>query len=122
MKTGEQQVGDAVIWIKWHPEEWKRLQETCLRIEAAQDEKGRKRFSGITCGSVYMLAQMVGIEVTNDCTFKRNKSLWSTLARYLVQLHPQLKRVIETRDCEVGRYVNIHGLPELGPEYVYKVA
>lgn len=119
-KDGEIQVLEAITWIHGHKQEWLRLQEICLRLEAATLPNGNKRFATITRGSVYILAQIIGLEVTEDATFKRNNNLWSTLSRYLVELHPALERVIQPRECEVARWVRMNGLPELDSTYIYK--
>lgn len=117
--TGEQQVFNGWRWIMDHKAEFIELQRICLEIEAATKPDGRKRFGSVTCQSIYMLAEIMGIDVSNDAVFRRNKSLWSTISRYLTAMHPQLERVIEHRECEVARYVRAHGLPEIGSEYYY---
>ena len=117
--SGEQQVLNGWNWITGHQAEFLELQRVCLRIEAATKPDGRKRFHSITCQSIYTLAEIMGIEITNDAVFKRNKTLWSTISRYLTAMHPQLERVIEHRECEVARFVRAHGLPKIGSEYYY---
>ena len=118
-KTGEQQVPEGWRWIVGHRAEFLELQRICLVIEAATKPDGRKRFGSVTCQSIYMLAEIMGIAISNDAVFRRNKSLWSTVSRYLVAMHPELGRVIEHRECEVARYVRAHGLPKIGSEYHY---
>lgn len=118
-KTGEQQVHEGWRWIVGHRAEFLELQRICLVIEAATKPDGRKRFGSVTCQSIYMLAEIMGIEISNDAVFRRNKSLWSTISRYLVAMHLELGRVIEHRECEVARYVRAHGLPKIGSEYHY---
>jgi len=118
-KSGEQQVLDGWNWIVGHKAEFLELQRICLKIEAATRPDGRKRFHSVTCQSIYMLAEVMGIEITNDAVFRRNKSLWSTISRYLTAMHPELERVIEHRECEVARHVRAHGLPEIGGDYCY---
>ena len=107
-KSGEQQVLDGWNWIVGHKAEFLELQRICLKIEAATRPDGRKRFHSVTW-----------IEITNDAVFRRNKSLWSTISRYLTAMHPELERVIEHRECEVARHVRAHGLPEIGGDYCY---
>lgn len=118
-KTGEQQVLDGWQWIVDHQSEFIELQRVCLKIEASVKPDGRKRFSSITCQSIYMLAEIMRIEISNDAVFRRNKSHWSTISRYLTAMYPQLERVIEHRACDVARYVLMRGLPKIGPEYYY---
>lgn len=120
MKTGSQTVGNAVIWIKMHRDEWLEVQRVCLVLESARDRQGRPKYHSITRGGIYMLAQMDGIRIANDVTFQRDHDLWSVLSRYLTELHPQLKRVIRHRECDVAKYVRAHGLPKLESKYVYR--
>ena len=118
IKTGEQQFYDGLRWIINHPDEFKELQRVCIAAEEARNLDGSKRFHSITRQGIYTLAQLMGVRVTNMKTFQRDNSLWSTLSRYLLVLHPQLERVIETRECEVARYIRAHGLPALESEYI----
>lgn len=113
-------VDEAVRWIETHKEEWLEVQRVCCILEDVHEWSGKHRYQSITRDSIYMLAQLEGIEITNDRTFKRDHDLWSVLSRYLTQLHPQLDRVIRHRECDVAKYVRTHGLPKLKAKYVYK--
>ena len=120
-KAGSVLVGNAVLWIERHREEWLEVQRVCLMLEDVRDWHGRPRYQAINRGGIYQLCQIEGIELTLDETFRRDHDLWSTLARYLVQLHPRLSRVIHTRSGNaVDAYVKAHGLPKLKPKYVYR--
>lgn len=113
-------VKDAVRWIERNKDEWLEVQRVCCILENVRDWNGRPRYSSVTRGSIYMLAQLEGIEITNTKTFKRDHDLWSVLSRYLTDLHPQLERVIRHRECDVAKYVRVHGLPKLKSKYIYK--
>lgn len=121
-KTGEQQFSEGLRWIKNHPAEFRELQQACLAIEQARNSDGSWQFSSITRSSIYMLAQLAGMRITNEKTFRRNNNLWSTISRFMTALHPQLERVIQHRDCEVARYIKANGLPELPSKCIYKAA
>ena len=113
-------VRDAALWIRRNRDEWLEIQRVCLALEAKRDRHGRPKHQSITRGGIYTLAQLEGIAMSNTVVFKRDHSLWSVLSRYLVELHPQLKRVIRHRECDVAKYVRNHGLPELEGKYVYR--
>lgn len=112
-RSGEQLVQEGVQWIKGHPRDWEALQEACVLIEAATDSAGRKKVHRISRDTVYQLALHSGLEIRTDAEYRRDHDLWSTLARYLLHMHPQLVRVIRVRKCAAGDYVLAHGLPEI---------
>ena len=118
MKTATTQVYRAFEWILKNPEAWEEVQRICLTLEA-REENGRKKYATLTRDGVYMLAQLEGLEITDDRAFKRDHDLWSTLVRYLLEIHPQLDRVFETRKCAVDDYAQFVGLPQLPSEYIY---
>jgi hypothetical protein len=121
--SGRQHVDNAVSWIRANKDEFKELQRLCLLVERATTDTGSYRYHRITCGSIYMLAEMYGIKVGDHPLYKRDKSLWSTVSRYLTEYHPQLNRVIRHKDQTIiGQYVAIHGLPQLHHTYRYKAA
>lgn len=121
-KTGEQQFYEGLRWITNHPAEFRELQHACILIEQARNSDGSRQFYSITRSSIYMLAQLAGMNITNEQTFRRNNNLWSTISRYMTAIHPQLERVIRHRDCEVARYIKANGLPELPSKCIYKAA
>ena len=112
-RTGKQLVMEGVRWIKSHPNDWKALQDACVLIEAARDSSGKPKVATITRDSVYQLALQAGLEIRNDAEYRRDHDLWSTLARYLRHLHPQLVRVIRVRKCAVGEWIVANGFPDL---------
>lgn len=117
--TGRDQVERAVRWIRSNKEEFLQLQRYALYIEGLRNQDGFPVYQSITCGSIYLLAERHGIGIGDSGLFRRNKSLWSTLARYIVLYHPHLSRVISFRDSPVDRYVRANGLPKLHPSYRY---
>ena len=112
-RTGEQLVMEGVRWIKSHPADWRALQDACVLIEAATDSQGRRKVKTITRDTVYQLALQAGVEIRNDAEYRRDHDLWSTLARYLRHMHPQLARVIRVRRCAAGDWIKANGLPDL---------
>lgn len=112
-------VEKARAWIVSHKQEWLELQRLCLAIEDDRDPTGRHRFERITRDGIYMMAQLKGITITQDAVFRRDHNLWSVLSRYMTLTHPSLQRVLRTKDCPVGRWVDLNGLPELPDGYVY---
>ena len=112
-RTGEQLVMEGVRWIRSHPRDWQALQEACVLIEAATDARGRKKVGRITRDTVYQLALQADVEIRNDAEYRRDHDLWSTLARYLLHLHPQLARVIRVKRCAVGEWIVANGFPDL---------
>ena len=119
-RTGDALVSAGAVWIARNRDEWLELQRVCLEIEAKRDRHGRPKAHSITRGGVYSTCEMRGIKVSDNATFRRDHDLWSVLSRYLTELHPQLRRVIRHRECDVARQVRMHGLPELEPKYIYK--
>lgn len=118
-RGGNALVEQGTRWIAGNRDEWMELQRVCLEIEAKRDRHGRPKARSITRGGVYATCEHLGIKVSNDMTFQRDHDLWSVLARYLTELHPQLGRLIRHRECDVARHVRSHGLPELDASCVY---
>ena len=120
-RNGATLVNQGAAWISQHRDEWMELQRVCLEIEAKRDRHGRPKAHSITRGGIYATCEALRIPISGNLTFRRDHDLWSVLSRYLVDMHPQLKRVIHPRECEVARQVRMHGLPALGKKYKYNV-
>lgn len=120
MTSGTTQVYQGICWIARNNDAWKELQRICLQLEEMRLPDGRHKYNHLTRDGVYMLAQLEGLEITNDRAFKRDHDLWSTLVRFLIQIHPQLSRVFVLRRCFVDDYIERFGLPQLTETFIYR--
>lgn len=80
-------VGYGCAWIRDHPREFKAIMHL-LHLEV---ESGNPRVSR---GDIYMLARRRGIDVSSMPELRRDNTLWSVIARYMVMLRPKLARCL----------------------------
>ena len=76
-------VGYGCSWIRDHPREFK----TIMHLLHLEVEAGNPRVSR---GDIYALARKRGIDIATMPDLKRDNTLWSVIARYMVMLRPKL--------------------------------
>lgn len=93
-RTPRDLVDYGCYWIRDH----RRAFRTLMRIVHAEAERGNPC---VQRGDMYMLARQRGIDVGDVREFRRDNSLWSVIARYMVMLRPKLARSLNFKKCDI---------------------
>lgn len=88
-RNGRELAEYTCCWIKGHRHAFKRI----MHLAHTAVERG-ERLSG---PEVYFWARQHGVSITEMEEFRRDKTLWAGIARYMVMLRPKLYRCLEFR-------------------------
>lgn len=82
-------------WIMADRERFNQVEQAFLYL----DHKG----APIQQGRIHAELVARGFHLTDNEIFRNDRNLYPTLARYLRALHPELKRSVRLRKCEIDK-------------------
>ncbi|HIW77080.1 MULTISPECIES: hypothetical protein [Gordonibacter] len=94
--SGADMAQAVCCWIKDHPAAFKSL----MHIVHREVDSGNPC---VQQGDVMKLASYAGIEVTITNQFRRDRTLWPGIARYMVMLSPRLARSLGFKASKLDR-------------------
>lgn len=92
-RSGQELAEYTCCWIKGH---WPTFR-SIMRIAHQAVDKG-EQLSGT---EVYYRAKQAGVSISDLAEYKRDKTLWAGIARYMVMLRPRLAKCIEFRSSKM---------------------
>lgn len=98
-RNGQDLAEYTCCWIKGHWPTFKKI----MHIAHRAVDRG-ERLSG---PEVYFWARENGITISEIEDFKRDKTLWAGIARYMVMLRPRLYKCIEFRKSKMDKGVDL---------------
>lgn len=93
MRSGQDLAEYTCCWIEGH---WPTFRSIMAIAHRAVDNG--EYLSG---NEVYYRAKQAGVSISDLAEYKRDKSLWSGIARYMVMLRPRLAKCLEFRKSKL---------------------
>ena len=93
MRSGQQLAEYTASWIKSHRSTFKSIMHIAHRaVDNGEYLSGNE---------VYYRAKQAGVTISELAEYKRDKSLWAGISRYMVMLRPRLANCLEFRKSKL---------------------